>query len=210
MSTLHKTSAIILAAGLSERFGYPKVFLKFNEQNTFLDRIVEQYKKAGIEQVIIVINKNSLASSVDHNIPLPAGIKVEINKHPEHERFYSIMLGIRKIADVEFCFIQNVDNPFVDQNLLLRMLQIKDSADYIVPVYQGRGGHPILINRRIIDHLRSIHDHNQNLRDLLKHFHRGVLKCEDEKILYNINLPEDYHECFNLTRRHEGTEYIEL
>ena len=191
-----KPSAIILAAGFSERFGYPKAFLRFNNQQTFLDKLVEQYKKAGIKQILFVINEQSLAFAATEKINLPDGIKIIINEHPEYERFYSIMLGVKALSNSSCCFIQNVDSPFINAELLIQMVNYRNYVDYFVPVCRGRRGHPVLINKKIIEHIGSCKNHDQNLRNLLSKFKRGEVEIGDDGFLRNINAPEDYDRFF--------------
>lgn len=196
MSNQPNTSAIILAAGFSERFGFPKAFLKFNDHQTFLDRLVEQYHLAGIEQILFVINEQSLAFARDETINLPDGIKIIINEHPEYERFYSIMLGVQALSNSSCCFIQNVDSPFINADMLNQMLTNRDDSDYVVPVFQGRGGHPVLLYKKVMSHIKSLTNHDKILRDLLRDFRRGEVEIGDDGFLRNINAPEDYDRFF--------------
>ena len=52
---LNVTPAIVLAAGASSRMGRPKANLALEDGDTFLSRIVKTFRRAGIEDVVVVV-----------------------------------------------------------------------------------------------------------------------------------------------------------
>jgi CTP:molybdopterin cytidylyltransferase MocA len=75
----------------------------------------------------------------------------------------------------------------------------KDEA-YISPVYLNRGGHPILLPAMIIDLIKKETDFSLNTRNFLSGFNKITVEVDSDKILANINTPEDYFRLF-LRRR---------
>src|ERR1035437_3004531 len=108
--------ALILAAGSSIRMGTPKAFLPFDENTTFLGKISSTYLKWGCNEIVVVINK-ALAKKVRFTGEQAKTVTFVVNDHLEFERFYSVKLGLQKMTKSDFCFIQNVDNPFLTQNI---------------------------------------------------------------------------------------------
>lgn len=190
---------IILAAGLSSRMGVPKPFLKWDKHISLLEKIVATYSSFEAGQINIVLNPEGY-KYVQHNIPQVAEYaEIIINEHPERGRFSSLKLGLQNIYDNTACYIQNTDNPFVTEELLGLMDNLTEPDTYIVPVYKGKGGHPILIGSEIIKHLLSLDDADHDLKVLLNSFKKREVETEDKNILVNINSQEDYHNYFKHT-----------
>ncbi|MBM2813454.1 MAG: mocA [Ignavibacteria bacterium] len=184
--------AIILAAGLSERMQSPKPLLKFDSQKRFIDKIFDEYLKFGCNEVIVVIN-HALTGQFESI----RGIKFAVNTNPEKGRFSSIKIGVEFLESSNFCFIQNIDNPFVNQDVLRILNQVKEQSDYIVPTFEGRGGHPILLNKNIIDNIKKCEKDDLNLRELLAKYKSKKVEFNDNSILININTKEEYNYYFH-------------
>ena len=101
-------SVIVLAAGFSGRMGIPKFALRFDENRTFLEEVVEQYDIFGCQEIIIILNKVGKKQYDELNIPFAQNVKIVINHHPEYERFYSIKAGLKNIKSDRKIFIHNV------------------------------------------------------------------------------------------------------
>ena len=119
-----------------------------------------------------------------------------INNHLEWERFYSVKLGLNALKDKQFCFIQNVDNPFVNQKLLQLLYADKTHFSYNVPYYKDKGGHPILINEQIINSILNTFENDLNLKSVLSQFNKNKIAVDDETIFYNINNKQEYNRLF--------------
>ena len=183
-------SAVILASGLSERMGQPKALLQWDNSITFLEKIVNEYSKAGCTEIIYVINKKIEPFCKDLNLPTEA--KPVMNLHPEWGRFYSIKIGTQEAKDCDFCFIQNVDNPFVDVEIIKTIYSERNSEAWCSPVYKEKGGHPILLPKWIIQKMPQINDNDTSLLDFLNPFKRIKIEAPNDLILRNLNKPEDY------------------
>lgn len=145
-----------MAAGKSERVGYPKLLLKYNEYNTFIEHIIKAYSRFGAKEIIAVVNTASEGSLRKHQVKLSANVKLTINKHPEWHRFYSLKLGAKSLTENHSVFVHNVDNPFVNYEVLDELIGSADKADYISPEFDKKGGHPFLISGKIIQDLKIL------------------------------------------------------
>lgn len=190
----NKTGALILAGGESERMNFPKAYL-LHCGETFLKRIVDGYYNVGIKNICVVLNENICGGEWIKYIDQVQSTAVIVrNPNPERGRFHSFKLGIKRMLEMECCFIQNIDNPFVNSNTIVNLLENRNSYGYTVPSYRGKTGHPIVISKNIIQHTNSIMpDPNLNLRSVLSIFPRRKVDVDDEYILTNINTPDDYH-----------------
>ncbi|HAW50985.1 MAG TPA: hypothetical protein DCX54_01465 [Flavobacteriales bacterium] len=189
---------LILAGGLSERMPYPKPWLRFNSEQTFTEKIVDQYYRFGVDELIVVLNEKYSGSQWTEQLSaINNYARIVINGQSEKGRSYSLHLGLELIRDCSYAFVQNIDNPFVDVNLLTLLAANSNEKGYTVPVHQGKGGHPILISRKIIHELRQFSYESLNLREFLKNYPKIEVETSKKEILANINTEEDYKAYFN-------------
>jgi molybdenum cofactor cytidylyltransferase len=192
MKPFRDTSAIILSAGNSMRMGGHKALLKFDSQRTFLQKTTETYLLAGIEQVIVVVNSELFKLIQESSLSLSEQVKLVINDKPELGRFYSLQTGVKRLMNGNSCFFQNIDNPFTTKELLDELIGYKNEADVIVPVFQNKSGHPVLINPLVIQQIDAGCDYELRVDMFLKEFTEKRIETEDQRILLNINSKEDY------------------
>jgi molybdenum cofactor cytidylyltransferase len=186
---LTKTNALITAAGFSGRMGTHKALLKFDNNHNFLEKLIENYTLIGCKEIIVTANSDLFKSieSYQNN-----SVKIIENIHPEYERLYSIIIGLNAMSYSDFCFIQSIDNPFVKAETLSMLSDQSNFQTIIKPVFNNKGGHPIIINKFIIDYLKNYKVLLLKLNEILKIFPKLEVETDDESVLYNINTQEDY------------------
>jgi len=190
-------SVLILAAGFSGRMGVPKLSLPFDENRTFAAKIIQTYQSAGCEKIVVVVNRQGREFlQSQESFFAESNISVVFNTFPERERFYSLLTGLKTLNDERPVFIQNIDNPFVEPALLLRLVNAFEPEAFVVPYYNGHGGHPVLLSGKIVNNLLASSDYRQNLRDFLQAYPKISCAVEDKKILININSLQEYREYF--------------
>lgn len=166
---------------------YPKPFMPF-DQRTFLEKNVEAYRRAGISQVYVVLNADFCTESWEvHLNKVRGAAHILENEAPDLGRFYSLKLGAEGARKADFCFFQNVDNPFIDHNLIKKIWRYKNESGYVLPVYKGRGGHPVLLNKKIVRDVRKCTDTAVTIRDFLAGYSRKEVLINNEAVLVNIN-----------------------
>jgi len=190
-----KVSAIIPAAGNSERMGTCKTLLTFHNGTTFADHLCEFFTGNGCSPVILIVNAAFAA-----NRPVPDNVLQVINSRVHLGRFHSIQLGIQHVPEDVACFIQNVDNPYTEPGLLSLLINAIEPGNYAVPVYKGKAGHPILLGSNIVRTIRGRHG-DADFREILRQFTRIEIPHPSDQILWNINTPADYKEF--LCREHK-------
>lgn len=192
----NETAVIILAAGKSQRMGTPKFFLKYDKNRCFLQKIIEDYMIWGINEIIVVLNPTGLKKVSTSKLDLPGKTIITVNdKHPT-SRFYSIKKGLCAIKKATSALIHNVDNPFVEKDVLDSLIANKNKGDYIVPQYKNKGGHPILINHEIIKNTIIEDNYYNNFKEFLNSYTKIYVAANNDKILVNINSPTDFENHF--------------
>ncbi len=187
-------SVLILAAGNSGRMGSLKAFLPFDDTQCFLEKIITEYQSFGISSVFVVLNEKGMV--------LYKGLKklkkdvAILNPFPEKERFFSIKTGLENIPEDQAVFLHNVDNPFIETTVLSALLRGYKPGVTVIPVFEGRGGHPVLISPEIAAAIRKEISNKVILKDVLKRFPTVRVPVSDNSILININTEQEYRKYF--------------
>ena len=187
-------SAVIAAAGLSGRMGKDKAMLAYGNGLCFAENLINCFSVYGCNPVVLVVNEtfNSVQLKSCDFIPV-------INHKPDLGRSYSILIGLQSIPKGNCCFIQNADNPFLEKQLLEILMEAIEPDSYAVPLFEGKRGHPVLLGKRVSEHLRK-RPSFMDFREELKGFSRIEVPWPDKRILWNINTSEDYDRFMEETR----------
>ena len=187
-------SAIILAAGESSRMGQLKQLLPWGG-TTLLDWQVREARKAGIDDVVIVLGheveriRGALAET-------KTDTRLVVNEAYLEGRASSLRRGGETVDDdAEAVFVMSVDQPrpaWVARRLLERWRET--GAAVVVPRFGGRGGHPILLKGRLLPDLRRVTDRTLGLRALIDANRDDIAAVEfpASGVEVNLNTPEDY------------------
>jgi len=181
---------VILAAGKSTRMGALKPFVRLKNGLTLLEYLVYNFKKTGVSKVVVVLNKQGLEQLTKLNSDIEKEFITVLNEFSDEGRFLSIKKGLSIIGDTPV-FIQNIDNPYVDGTLMNRMQKMLKPKTYVVPQFNGLGGHPVLISSAIANAIKLEKKNDVDLRKYLNHFQKIICSCYSEQILLNINTQED-------------------
>lgn len=182
---------IILAAGRSERMKKIKALLPFDVKETFIERIVSTYSTWGCGEIVLVTNPEAQKEMEKLEL-IPKEVKVVINHNLELERFFSVKLGLAALRNSVYCFVQNIDNPFIDSSVLDLLYQNRSEKAYVSPVFLKKRGHPVLLNRQGIRTISECADHASNLKEVLRTMECRTVEMPDDRVLININSPVEY------------------
>ncbi len=183
---------LILAGGKSQRMFFPKSHLLYKEK-TFLENIAEGYNRAGFTNICLVINKEYCEGEWKQYFEnAKAFVPVVEQTDSEYGRFYSLKLGMKNFSAMDFCFVHNVDNPFIDAETIECLYRNRNSYGYTITLHNGERGHPLLISNKVIQKINEIQDKDYNLKDILIKFPKRVAEVNNKEILLNINTLEDY------------------
>lgn len=159
----HDVAAIILAAGLSRRMGAFKPLLPFGD-STVIDHCIENLRGAGIDTIIVVVGHRA----EDLQLHLQdASVTFAINPEPSSEMSASIAFGIRALPpSTKAVVVTPVDHPAVPAEVVSRLVSCwRNGAPLVVPTWNGRGGHPVVIDLRYREELLAL-DSTRGLKAL--------------------------------------------
>ncbi|MBW6483529.1 MAG: NTP transferase domain-containing protein [Vicingaceae bacterium] len=188
----NRISTIILAGGHSSRMNYPKAWLMYNNKETFLESIINIYIKVGIKPIVVlneVFTNNQWKPFLERMLEKAIVIK---NYHPEKGRLYSLALGLSELKTEEATFIHNIDQPFIELEVLNELLNSFEPNGITLPSINGKNGHPVLIGKPVIDEIKNHYSEHQTLRDVWKIFPKRKVEVNSENVLININTIKEY------------------
>jgi molybdenum cofactor cytidylyltransferase len=191
-----KFSAIILAAGLSTRMGHPKLLLPYDKEFTFVEQIVKTYEGFGCEDIYVVVNESAIHLLENQRLDI-SHVKLIVNPHPEWQKFYSLQLAVKSMINTHSSFIQNIDNPFVKEETLTKLSEKDALADYIIPTFNDKGGHPFLASMSVLEKVKNENDPQIHFKEFMQQFKSLRVPVNDEKVVVNINSKMEYETWFS-------------
>ncbi len=114
-------AAVILAAGQSKRMGQPKMMLPWHG-TTVLGRVIEVFKAAGIEEVVVVTGGNREGAE---QIAQAAEARTVFNEdYASQEMLSSLQTGLRAMtADAEAALIALGDQPQIREDTIRAIVE---------------------------------------------------------------------------------------
>ncbi|HAF24097.1 MAG TPA: hypothetical protein DCK93_14520 [Blastocatellia bacterium] len=152
--TPNSVTAIILAAGRSERMGAFKPLLSFGRK-TVIETCIEHIRAGGIENVVVVLGPR--AEDVKEQLK-NSGVTFVINPDAASEMSASIACAVRHLSlETKAVVITPADHPAVPSEVIATIVnEWQRGARLIVPTWNERGGHPVLIDLSFRDELLSL------------------------------------------------------
>lgn len=128
---------VVLAAGAGTRFGQPKAGAIVRDGVRFVDAVVETARLAGADPIIVVVAPGFVA---------PVGVRTVINADATGEQIKSVRLGLGQLTNSTAIgtLLWPVDHPFVRLESALAVVDAakRTAAPIVLPVYEGKRGHP--------------------------------------------------------------------
>lgn len=184
----HDTGCVVLSAGRSGRMGAHKALLPFPSGGVYMSHIIDSYMAAGIRNLALVLAP-TIPTDLYEGIP---GVRIVRNPYPDLGRAHSLRLGLAALPPLRYCFVQNIDNPFVEPGLIRDLYAAREEAPYVTPEHQGQGGHPVLIGRPLIELVLADNGLDTPLNLLFSGSARHRVPTDDPRVLANINTPEEH------------------
>ena len=147
-------AAVILAAGRSKRMGAFKPLLPFGKQ-TVIESCIDYLRRGGVENIVVVLGHRAdeLRDRLHH---LP--VLFALNPDPDTEMNASIAAGIAKIPlPIGATLIALADHPAVPPTVVSKLIhEWREGASLVIPTWQNRGGHPVLVDLRFRHALQNL------------------------------------------------------
>jgi len=191
-----KVAGIVLAAGRSSRMGRPKALLPLGSQGqTFLTRIVETFRKAGMEEILVVTAAGSELTSVLLSDKFP--FRLILNESPELGQLSSFQVGLQSLdlSKVSGTLMTPVDVPLVSVETVKSLIEAhsKSLAPVVRPVRKKAHGHPVIFDRALFQEI-LLEPSDSTVKTIVhRHSKQSVEVAVNERgPFYDIDTPEDY------------------
>jgi molybdenum cofactor cytidylyltransferase len=144
-------SAIVLAAGKSERMGRAKALLPFRGR-TFLESILDAISHTSIEDTFVVLGHHR--DEIERTLKLPSVI---FNPNYEQGMITSFQAGIRALSwDASGAILFLVDHPVVESATIEAMIMNLAPNRIVIPTFEGRRGHPVLFASEVLEEILAL------------------------------------------------------
>lgn len=188
-------SGILLAAGESSRMkGEFKPLLKWGKRNVIRE-CVHQLRHSRLDDLYVVLGYRE--AEVRPHLA-GTGVQFAINRNYRNGMLSSLKTGLASLSrNTDAFLVALVDQPMVTTALIDRLIAAWRTGEkgIVIPTYQGRWGHPVLIGAGFIPGIMQLDEAApEGLRGFLEAHRREVLEVPVEmpSILEDIDSPEDY------------------
>ena len=126
--------------------------------------------------------------------------RVQVVAHDDWERgmFSSIQAGVRRVETSRF-FLCLADLPLLHCDVFAALADVPDT-DVVVPMFDGRRGHPVLLGSSVKDYVVRADPLAGSMREILRGFQQNELKWHDDSILRDTDTPAEYRKLVGQTQ----------
>jgi molybdenum cofactor cytidylyltransferase len=186
-------AAVILSGGASSRMGSPKALLAY-QGRPFLEHLlaITVHPKISVRRVVLGAHAEPIAK----NIALAAD-EIVINDDWEKGQLSSIQAAIRSLpAGTEGLLLCLIDHPLISGDLVNELIEqfYLKRQKIVLPVYQGRRGHPVIFPVALYEELLQA-PLEKGARAVVWAHAADVLEVptNEEGCVLNLNDPETLH-----------------
>jgi molybdenum cofactor cytidylyltransferase len=193
MQAFDDIAAILLAAGRSRRMGAFKPLLPFGGRSV-VEACVENLRGAGVGEVSVVVGQRG--ALVREALARLTYVRFAVNEEVESEMGLSVARGVEALSvETRAVLVALVDQPAVPSEVIKSLVEAwrRTGARLVVPEWQGRGGHPVLVDLSLRAELLSLVT-RKGLRALFDAHRAEVLRVPVDSpfITRDMDTWEDY------------------
>ncbi len=124
-------SGIVLAGGMSRRLGRTKAIETVGGER-LIQRVLQRLSEVAGETLVVIADPGQAAA-----FDLPDEVRAVVDVYPGGGSLGGIYSGLDSISQ-EWGVVAACDMPFVNIDLVRHMLSLRDDADAVVPMLDGR------------------------------------------------------------------------
>lgn len=193
--------AVVLAAGESKRMGTQKLLLDYDGKSV-IRHIVDQITASIVENVYVVTGHDS--DDVTKEL-CGSHASVVTNDNYKLGMLSSLRCGISAAAGkCQAVLVALGDQPAITSKLINEIVRAYGNTPkgIIVPTYQGRRGHPVIVSIKYKDDILTRYD-DVGLRGLLHEYSDDVfeLTVSTPDVCSDMDVPADYKRQLDLLKK---------
>ena len=166
-----------------------KPLLPFGDK-TVIDYCIDYLREGGIENIVVVLGHR--ANEIREHL---RNVTSAINPDPTSEMGASIAVGIHALSETtKAVVIALADHPAIPSTVVEKLIaEWRNGARIVIPTWQDRGGHPILIDLSFKTDLSNL-DQSGGLRELLKNHPQDVKRVPQDSpfVARDMDTWDDY------------------
>lgn len=182
---------IVLAAGLSSRFGRNKLFETFGS-STLIEHIVFEALKSKAQRAIVVGGHDfqRLCRTLEK-----FDCEIVFNEEFAKGQSYSVRRGVLAVDEsADALMILPGDVVLMNHEIINRVVDAfaKTHAPIVSAGYRGRPGHPILFGKELFSELKEIDEETRGLKRVVSnHVSQAVIVETSQASLFDLDTQED-------------------
>lgn len=185
-------AAVILSGGASSRMGSPKALLPY-QGRPFLEHLLDVAKHPGIGVLRVVLGPD--AGMISAQVAL-APDEIVVNKEWERGQLSSVQAAIRSLpGGTSGMLLCPVDHPLVSSSLVSELIDSfeQTGAAVVVPLFEGRRGHPVIFASRLYEELLNAPEDKGARAVVWAHANEICeVATNEEGCVLNLNDPEAF------------------
>ena len=189
-------AAVILSGGASSRMGSPKALLAY-QGRPFLEHLLEiaVHPQIGVRRVVLGADAGPIAKAIH----LQAN-EIVINPDWEKGQLTSIQAALRSLPPgTDGILLCLIDHPLISASMIEELVErfYKSGKPIVLPVYEGRRGHPLIFAANLYDELLAA-PLETGARAVVWAHSREVeeVRTNEEGCVLNLNDPETMNKAF--------------
>ena len=171
-----------------------KPLLEFPRGRTVVEACIENLRGGGVEEIVVVVGHRAaeMSDALAH-----LGVRVALNAEAASEMSVSLERGASLVSETaESILVALADQPAIPPGAIGYILEARrrTGAPLIVPTWEGRGGHPVLLDARFRAALGRL-DPRRGLRGLFEEHEAETLRLPvaSPYVVRDMDTWEDYH-----------------
>ena len=192
-------TAVILAAGRARRMGTLKQLLPWQQGRTMLETVVHTVLACPEvdDEVRVVLGAGREQTRAVLADIQDARLRLLENPHPSRGMLSSIQIGVENLPAASRGFLVYLgDQPLIQSDLVRKLAKSWRSSptDFLIPVYQRRRGHPVLVHSKYVPEILAMEDADGGLRSLIRRHSERVqtLPVDSAEIHIDLDYPDEY------------------
>ena len=183
---------IILSAGESKRMGKPKQLLPWGK-SVILQQVIDNASNSHLGMILLVLGSH--ADEIACKIKISSKIRIVINRDFKEGMSSSVKCGVKNSPEAAEAFMLLLgDQPSIDPDIINKLIDCYQTNKHgiIIPVYDGRRGHPVVFDVKYKQELLVIGDGGAKVV-VDKHTHDILeVTVDSPEVLTDIDTPQDY------------------
>ena len=184
-----------MAAGESKRMQPAfKPLLKWGKR-TVIGECVHQMRNSGLADIFVVLGhreadiRSSLAGT---------GVQFVVNDEYQKGMLTSVKTGLAMLGpNTDAVLIALVDQPMIKTDLINKLIEAygDGSKGIIIPTYQGKHGHPVIVSTNNVEEIMQLDEANPEGLKAFINAHKDdwlEVPVETTAVIEDMDTPEEY------------------